>query len=1329
MSSRSSLPYRVALAFGCSRHRDAVGKAFLRAVVEETPAVDRAGLWLASPATESGEWQHLACAPDGTTAPARLPDVSTIRAHLANASVLPPSGLADAVDPAAVFPHAESTTVTAVRAGALGVVMLGHADGCDALPASVVEMLAPLADRLATVLRGCDASDPSDAPVPHAELRITSKRLSALLDNMRGGVLVENARRQVAYVNQAFCDLFGLEAPPEAVIGADCTAAAREMASAFADPSVLTTRVDAILDRGTPVSAEQCALADGRVLERDYVPIDLDGSMGHLWLYRDVTERAQTTRALLESEIRFRTMFEEHSAPMLLIDPDSGAIEGANRAAVDFYGYDAGALTQMTIQEINQLPPDEVAARRAEAKERDENRFVFPHRLASGTVRTVEVHSSPIDVQGEQLLFSIIQDVTARHDAQAKLRQSRRKFKALFETSHDAIFLHDRDGRILDANERATELFRVDRETLLSLTLPELHPPSVRDEVAPIIDRVADGESARFDIPFRRPDGTVFQAEVSSSPTRIDGQVVIQGIVRDVTERKEAENRLRQSEERWRRLVESHRDPIQITIDGIVRYVNPAGADIFGAETPEDLIGRSTLAFAVDETVRNRLRKRAERLKQGEPTPPLEHDIERLDGQQRRIVVYSVPIEYEGQPAAQTVIHDVTEQRKAEAEVRRLKNFYEQVLNAMPIDLAIFGTDGRYQYVNPSALSDPDLREQIVGMTDVEYATMRGHDVDDARMRLDTIRRVARTRETEHFDEAVEASDGTMRHFVRFVSPVVQDDEVVQVLGYGLEITEQKRVEKALREAKETAEDALAARERFVATMSHEMRTPLNAITGLVQLLEQTSDLGADDRYYLENIRHSADLLLSLVNDLLDFAKIQAGRLALDVAPFQPSEVADHVYRLMERKATDDGLTLTLDLAPSLPEVVRGDDVRTGQVLINLVSNAIKFTESGRVTIRGHRAEAPPPSPKAEAPDSYVWIVFEVEDTGPGIPPDDRERIFESFEQSGDRDVQKQGSGLGLAIVKEIVERMGGTITLDSTVGVGSTFTVCLPMEPARQAARPGASGVTPDGSDDLLQGARILVVDDNAMNRMVACDLLDSWGATTARAADGQEALDRLARDPFDLVLMDVQMPRMDGYEATRQIRNDDALADLPVVALTASVPREDQDVAFDAGMDAFVLKPFDSADLKTVIVRHLRAPATADSSASSPVSSGDVSPASPSAAPEDAAVVDLSFLHDNLGAPESVERYVDMFQSQADAFVHNLEAALDDDNAAERIATLAHKMTSPARMVGAQQLLRSLRALEHNPETATPEDVHTAAQRAREAQHALDRPSRSSS
>ena len=384
-------------------------------------------------------------------------------------------------------------------------------------------------------------------------------------------------------------------------------------------------------------------------------------------------------------------------------------------------------------------------------------------------------------------------------------------------------------------------------------------------------------------------------------------------------------------------------------------------------------------------------------------------------------------------------------------------------------------------------------------------------------------------------------------------------------------------------QAKKKAEQEAAAKTAFLSNMSHEIRTPMNAVIGMTNILLQSAPR-PDQLDHLKTIGFSAENLLVVINDILDFSKIEAGKLEIEYVNFNILEACQNIYRTLEAKAQDKNLHFRLDFDEDIPNFVVGDPTRLSQILINLLNNALKFTPKGHVIFQVK---------KLHNGDGEVILQFLVQDTGIGIPKEKQDMIFESFSQTDTKTTRLYGgTGLGLAITKRLLELQGSSIRVNSEVNVGSTFYFNMLYQIGEKPVSQIIDKKTPPKDlPKFPDGKRILLVEDNPMNVKVAMHFLKIWNLFIEVATDGEEALRMVQESRYDLVLMDLQMPRMDGYEATRQIRqlNPERYQRLPIVALSASALSEFKVSAFEAGMNDFLSKPFRPFELHQTLNRYL--------------------------------------------------------------------------------------------------------------------------------------------
>src|SRR5450631_579236 len=518
------------------------------------------------------------------------------------------------------------------------------------------------------------------------------------------------------------------------------------------------------------------------------------------------------------------------------------------------------------------------------------------------------------------------------------------------------------------------------------------------------------------------------------------------------------------------------------------------------------------------------------------------------------------------------------EQKKLDQRLRD-QQFYTRSLIESNID-AIMTTDPRGIVTDVNKQMEAltgSTRDELIGAPFKNYFT-------DPNLAESAISRVLTEGKVTNYELTARARDGKLT-VVSYNATTFHDrDRILQgVFAAARDITERKQYEESLREATHRAEQANRAKSEFLANMSHEIRTPMNAVIGLSYLLGQTS-LNEQQSIFLAKVKLASKSLLVVLNNVLDLSKIEAGELIVERAAFSLRSLLKELTDVMAVQADTEGIAFEIDVLDDLPAALEGDATRLNQILTNLLSNAIKFTERGGVTLRVRRLPAT---------SERVTLCFVVQDTGIGIVPEVQERLFAPFAQA-DASITRRfgGTGLGLSIVKRLVDLMGGKMNLQSTPGVGSEFKIELDFSLASPEALARLQSSPEEPGERSLLGVRVLVVDDSDVNLDVTKRILESKGAQVWLARNGREAFEHIKAGlhGIDVVLMDVQMPVLDGHGATRRIRLELGLTDLPIIALTADALSSERQRAQVAGMDDYIIKPFDAHALVCSILRHVK-------------------------------------------------------------------------------------------------------------------------------------------
>jgi PAS domain S-box-containing protein len=505
----------------------------------------------------------------------------------------------------------------------------------------------------------------------------------------------------------------------------------------------------------------------------------------------------------------------------------------------------------------------------------------------------------------------------------------------------------------------------------------------------------------------------------------------------------------------------------------------------------------------------------------------------------------------------------VTRSQELESKLRETQIQLSTVAKNAPVILFTLNANGQFVFIEGKGFNSLGIaKDQILNHT------------------IDLLDELPFT--TEHYHRALQGEEFTIIsewhdfYFEIYYSPIRAENNIHGVLGVASDITAHKLAERNLEKARQLAEETAKIKEQFLANMSHEIRTPMNGIIGLARILSNTK-LDTEQARYLHAIRNCSDNLLVIINDILDFSKIEAGKMNFETVEFSIDEVAGQTIELFQSKADEKSLQLIFEKDPVIPQTVNGDPTRLSQILNNLVSNAIKFTESGEVRIRIRLAGR-----KAEK----VTIQFEVRDTGIGIPEKILPTIFDSFTQASSDTTRKfGGTGLGLTIVKRLIELQSGDIQVKSKHGSGTTFQFELPFT---------VSEVHKLRFDEPIENVsishlRILLAEDNKVNQLVAKKVFSDWSTHLDMADNGLIALEKLRNSHYDLILMDIQMPEMDGYTAVSIIRNEfpDGKKQIPILAMTAHATASERTKIIESGMNDYINKPFDPDDLKKKILQ----------------------------------------------------------------------------------------------------------------------------------------------
>lgn len=759
------------------------------------------------------------------------------------------------------------------------------------------------------------------------------------------------------------------------------------------------------------------------------------------------------------------------------------------------------------------------------------------------------------------------------------LNDSERKYQNIFESAFDGIVFISNTGKVMDYNKKFKELVGFSSDEMNRLDMAELvHPEDVEKSKEYLKRLQKEGFYRDYRGRMITKNNGLRTIEVNSIAIYEEGEMVGSvDIIRDVTERVKTEELLFASGQRFKALFDN--TPVGIIINsnqGEYIDINMSMLSMIGYSKSE--FEKMELKEVIHEEDYEAIRDRIFDIRNGSTKlQTLETRFLHKSGETVWVKVNATFIgdRVGGQTQLISLIEDITAWKKSNMLLGENEEKWRFVINNMELGLMEVDLEGRATKIYDKFCEITGYSEEdLLGKIPLDVLVQ---DEKNKQIFLENLA-IREAGSPSSYELEIVKKNGETAWLLVSGAPLKDDKQnMVGSIGIHMDISVRKKMLRELEEAKLIAEESSKAKENFLANMSHEIRTPMNAVIGMTRLLKESNNQ-EDKVKYLEAIETSSQNLLVLINDVLDISKIEANKLQIDSIPFDLKKVIKDIELLLSFKAEESGNLFSFELDESIYTSLIGDAIRLSQILTNLISNAIKFTDNGTVMCK---------VTLVKEEEQEVRLKFCVVDNGKGISADKLDKIFESFSQE-DQTISRKygGTGLGLAITKSLVELQGGTISVTSDRVNGTKFSFEIDYTKNFEETREEQE-VQKGISLQKVEKAKVLLVEDHEINKLLAETLLTSWKMEVTHAYNGQEALDLLEENNYDIVLMDVQMPVMDGFTATRILRERNITT--PVIALTANAIKGDEKKCLDAGMDGYVSKPIDASLLFNKIVTHL--------------------------------------------------------------------------------------------------------------------------------------------
>ena len=1087
---------------------------------------------------------------------------------------------------------AQTITVSGKPAGQLKVCCLEERPASDEGPFLIEErqLIKTVAERIGRVAERIRAEQ---------EFRESEERILSITNSAHEAIIMMDNHGSVSYWNPAAERILGYT--KEEAIGKNLhklITPERFLSDHLAAfPEFQKTGQGNAIGKTMELAARR---KDGREIDvaLSLSAVKIKGAWDAIGILQDITERKKTELMLRESDERYKAFFDSPLDLVYIFDFEGRFID-ANTTTLNRLGYTREEFSSLNFASL--VSEDQIPLAFKTLQEIQETgiqkemaEFRLWHKNGSDVYvetmgATIMSDGKPVAIQG------IARDITERKKAEETLAESENKYRLIADNMTDAITVMDMNLRFTYSSPSIMRIRGFTADEVLAQTLEQTMTPESLFLVSSVYEEEMQREASGTADPDRvrlieveeyKKDMSTIWAEVSLSFLRdAHGRPTgLLSLTRDITERKKMEAELRESEEKYRTVLEDMEDIyFEVDIKGNITFVNPSSCKMSGY-SEEELLGMPFEKISASDGIEMVRQYFGEIYLTGKTGKPFLWNLVKKNGGKGFFeLVASLIRDKQGKPIGfRGIGRDITERKKAEEELHQSEEKYRTIIKQMTDGYFEIDLSGNFTFVNDAECINLGYsREELIGMNRKIYVDEK---TDKALYHLFV--GVYKTgMPVKAYALEITKKDGTKAYNEISVSLIRNSKgEPIGFRGIARDITERKKTEEKLLDLNRELESVLAeansltvqadqanaAKSDFLANMSHEIRTPMNAIIGMADLLWD-SQLTAEQREYVQIFRSAGENLLILINDILDLSKVESGQLVLENIPYDLFDIVDKTCEVIALRAHGKNLELLCHINPDVPQYIMGDPTRLRQVLMNLLGNAVKFTEKGEIALTVLSL------PQDVSEKTPRFLEFSIRDTGIGIPADKLNIVFEKFTQSDNSITRKyEGSGLGLTISKQFIELMGGKIRVESRQGEGCTFFFTIPLE----EAPPEKNQKPAFGQEVDLQGVNVLIVDDNATNRLILRETLSLWGCIVTEASGGAAGLKELEKaketgHPFRIAILDSQMPEMDGLTLARKIRGKPDFVSLSILMLTSEKRSRDRIRAKAADITGYLIKP----------------------------------------------------------------------------------------------------------------------------------------------------------